>query len=316
VIINVFANDVAGADGVDIDNNPAVKVSYVADSLTGGTGSVTYNNNGTFTYHPATGESGTISFQYQIVDGDGDADTATVTFTIAPDSAPTVTATDLTVDEQGLTTGTGELADGIAGNNSDTSETSSSGSLTIGTGGDTLGKVEIQASNGSWIDVTAATVGVPILVTGTHGTLSVTSSGGVYSYTYTLTSNYTTHPDNIVDGDGIEGAADPLAGDAFAVRVSDNEGDVTSSTPAATSVINVTVLDDAPIANDDTVAGTQPENADVIINVFANDVAGADGVDIDNNPAVKVSYVAGSLTGGTGTVTYNNNGTFTYHPAT
>jgi hypothetical protein len=166
VLINVFANDLGGADGVDIDNAPAVKVSVVGGTLTG-TGNLVYNNNGTFTYTPSAGESGAISFQYHIVDGDGDVATALVTFTIAPDSVPTVTAVDLTVDEQGLPAGTGEMADLNAGNNSDPSEKSGTGTMTITTGGDTLSKVEVQDKDGAWIDVTAATVGVPISVTGT-----------------------------------------------------------------------------------------------------------------------------------------------------
>ncbi|MBD3774630.1 MAG: hypothetical protein IE921_13740, partial [Rhodobacteraceae bacterium] len=179
-------------------------------------------------------------------DTDGDTDTATVTIVLAADSVPTVTVSDGTVDEQGLPSGTGELADGIAGNNSDSSETTS-GTITIGTGNDSLGAVEVQDAGGSWVDVTAATVGTPITVSGTWGTLTVTSDGaGHYSWSYTLTSNLA-HPDTDPnDGDGIEGAADPLAGDSFAVRVTDSDGDVSSVTPATT--IDITVLDDAPVA--------------------------------------------------------------------
>ncbi|WP_344854492.1 Ig-like domain-containing protein, partial [Aminobacter aminovorans] len=108
--INAFANDVFGADGVDIDNNPAVAVTFTQPTQ----GVVTYNAaTGLFTYTPnaGAGSSSTAdSFTYTIKDGDGDVSTATVSLTLAADSTPTVTVTDGIVDEKGLANGSGEVA--------------------------------------------------------------------------------------------------------------------------------------------------------------------------------------------------------------
>ncbi|WP_164763920.1 cadherin-like domain-containing protein, partial [Mesorhizobium sp. M1A.T.Ca.IN.004.03.1.1] len=93
---------------------------------------VTYNNDGTFTYTPAAGEQGTVTFQYQIVDGDGDPSVATVTINLLNDSTPTIgiaAGSDTSVNEAGLPArggepaGSGEIADGNGANNSDPSET-------------------------------------------------------------------------------------------------------------------------------------------------------------------------------------------------
>ena len=77
VTVNVINNDTPGADSVNLSTG----VALVAGSLHG-TGSVLYNNNGTFTYTPGAGEEGTVTFQYRITDGDGDTSVATVTITL------------------------------------------------------------------------------------------------------------------------------------------------------------------------------------------------------------------------------------------
>ena len=234
VVIDVTADIDGGSDGLD-------HVEIISKT---GAGTLTYNAvTHQFTYTPAAGESGPVSFVYRVFDKDGDHDDATVSFTLDNDSKPTLSVTDLVVDEKGLPLGTGELTDPAP--NTDNSEMAS-GTMTITTGNDTLGAVEVQDKNGTWINVTGATVGSPVVVQGTHGFLTVVSDGaGHYSYTYTLTTAYD-HPDNDPnDGDGIRGLADALAGDNFAVRVTDNEGDVTTVT--GTTTINVTVLDDAPV---------------------------------------------------------------------
>src|SRR4029453_12887094 len=235
--INAFVNDVFGADGVDIDNNPAVKVTFTQPSQ----GVVTYNAaTGLVPYTPNANAGSTStadSFSYTIEDGDGDKSTATVSITLQGDSTPTVTVTDGTVDEKGLATGSGEVANPAP--NTDNSETTT-GTFTIATGNDTLGALEVQNNVGTWVNVTAATVGSPITVQGANGVLTVTSDGaGHYSWSYTLTNNLLTHDDTVIDGDSDRGAADQKPGEAFAVRVTDNEGDV-----SATDTLNITVNDD------------------------------------------------------------------------
>ncbi|WP_206532446.1 Ig-like domain-containing protein [Mesorhizobium sp. M7D.F.Ca.US.004.01.2.1] len=242
VTVNVFANDVPGADGVAI-TDPS-KVSFVAGSLAGGTGTVTYHNDGTFTYAPVAGEEGTVTFQYKIIDGDGDSSVATATITLVADSIPTVTVTptggtpavDATavVDEKGLADGSGELA--LPALHSDESETTT-GTFNIATGGDTLQKLEVGG-----VDVTAATVAVPVVVHGTNGDLTVTSSGGVYSWSYTLLQ-HVTNPNPAATG-----AADQATGENFAVKVTDSDNDT------ANASLTVKVNDDGPSLSVDDIA--------------------------------------------------------------
>jgi len=275
VTVNVIANDVPGADSVSLTSG----VALVAGSLSG-TGSVLYNNDGTFTYTPGAGEEGTVTFQYRITDGDGDTSVATVTITLAADSTPTVGVTgDQSVNEAGLpargseSEGSGEAA--AAGANGDTSETAV-GSINITTGGDTLASLIINNVN-----VTGGGT-----VNGANGVLTVTFSGGVYSYSYTLSDN--------TSGDATS--------DTFSVKVTDSDGDT------ATTSLVISIVDDVPTAHND--SGNQlSENASVTVNVINNDVPGADSVSLTTG----VALVAGSLTG-TGGVIYNNDGTFTYTP--
>ncbi|HXH52216.1 MAG TPA: DUF5801 repeats-in-toxin domain-containing protein [Sphingomicrobium sp.] len=275
VTVNVFANDTPGADSVNL----ATGVAFVAGSLSGG-GSVVYNGNGTFTYTPAPGEEGIVTFQYRITDGDGDVSTATVTITLLADSVPTITiAGGNSVNEAGLparpgeSEGSGEAA--APGPNGDPSETTS-GTITVTTGNDTLASLMINGVN-----VTSGGT-----VTGAHGVLTVTLSGGIYSYSYTLGDN--------TNGD--------TTSDVFTIVATDSDGDVTSGN------LTINIVDDVPTARDD-VATQAVENAPVTVNVMTNDTPGADSV----NLATGVALVGGSLTG-SGNVVYNGDGTFTYNP--
>src|SRR6185503_2443828 len=146
VTVNVIANDVQGADSVNLTTG----VALVAGSLSG-TGSVLYNGDGTFTYTPGPGEAGTVTFQYQITDGDTDTSIATVTINLQPDSTPTIGITgDQSVNEAGLparpgeSEGSGEQA--AAGVNGDPSETAT-GTIDITTGNDTVASLIINGVN-------------------------------------------------------------------------------------------------------------------------------------------------------------------------
>ncbi|ALR20436.1 beta strand repeat-containing protein [Sphingobium baderi] len=291
VLINVFANDVAGADGVNLASGVVLESAAAK-------GTVVYQGNGVFLYTPAAGAEGQDSFTYTITDRDGDQSTATVTITLAGDSEPTVRVSDLTVSEAGLPDGTQAASD---------LETDS-GTMTIATGGDALAKVAVQDKDGNWIDVTAATAGSPIVVAGAGGQLTVTSDGaGHYSYSYTLTDNDPTHPDNDPgDGDGISGAADPKAGDSFAVRVTDSDGDV-----SPTDHINVTVLDDAPTL---TVDGQISVVEGATATGTWSQVIGADQPGASTVVVVGAnSYAIGApINTGLGTLTVNANGTWSF----
>ncbi|MDI5920223.1 retention module-containing protein, partial [Halomonas sp. LR5S13] len=195
-----------------------------------------------------------------------------------PDSFPTVDTIDL--DGDGDTVWESALPEGSGGGTLTTS-----GTLQIDTGTDLLALIEVRDAEGNWIAVGAE----GSTIVGEYGTLTVNPDG---SWSYTLAQSID-HP-----AQGETGEADQLA-DTFAVRVTDDDGDV--SDPAT---LTIHVNDDGPVASGDAV-GEIAEDGSVDIDVFANDTAGADGVDLQSGVAVATAPTQG-------TVTYNGDGTFTY----
>jgi len=276
VVIDVLANDHRGADGV-----AANQVTW--GSLTGH-GNLSYDDNGSFTYTPAAGEEGTVTFQYTIVDGDGDKSTATVTITLQADSTPTIEVVRAEGDD-GIVSESA-LPDGSGGG-----DLTASGSLQITTGGDTVSFIEVKDKDGNWVKIEADGT----VVHGAYGDLSVNKNG---TWTYTLSENTTDHDDATKTG------TDDQVQDAFAVRVTDSDGDTTDGSAQITVQIN----DDGPKAVNDSASQTT-ENASVTVDVFGNDKGGADGVDL----ASGIKVVEGTLSGA-GSLSYDDNGSFTYTP--
>jgi VCBS repeat-containing protein len=84
---NVLADNGSGADS-DIDGD-ALSVTTIGAIATAEGGTVVMGADGSFTYTPASGFSGSDSFSYTISDGNGGTDTATATIAVDPNSAPT-----------------------------------------------------------------------------------------------------------------------------------------------------------------------------------------------------------------------------------
>ena len=278
VTIDVLANDVRGADGVD----PATGVALATAPAKG---NVVYNGDGSFTYTPTPGEEGEDSFTYTITDGDGDTSTATVTVMLAADSTPTLSlGADNSVDEAGLPAGSD------AASNSETA----TGSFTLTTGNDSVASLVING-----VDVTAGgTVTTPL------GILTVTESAGTYSYSYTLTTN-TSGDDTfdsfaavLTDSDG------DTATDTLVIDIID---DVPTARPDADSV-----TEDGPLTADGNVlTGSGGGDANATDGVL--DTQGADGASVT---AVSFGATAGSvgagLAGAYGTLTLNSDGSYSY----
>lgn len=279
VTVNVFANDTPGADGVNLSTGVAV----VAESLSGA-GSLAYDGNGNFTYTPAAGEEGVVTFQYTITDGDGDPSTATVTITLLEDSGPSVDVSGENFsDEAGLPARGSEPA----GSNEASDSETTGGTITISTGGDTLQSLVING-----VDVTAGGT-----VTGAHGTLTVTVSDGDYSYSYTLTDN--------TSGDATT--------DSFNVVVTDSDGD------SANDTLVVAIHDDEPTAADDgdSIAAGEygPATGNVISDAEGDggaDVTGADGATVTAVSGTAAGTVGGSTAGQYGVLTLNADGSYSY----
>jgi large repetitive protein len=263
ITVNVITNDTPGADGVNL----ATGVAVVAGSLSG-TGSLAYVGGGNFTYTPGVGEEGTVTFQYTITDGDGDPSTTTVTINLLEDSLPSVeVGGDRIVDEAGLPArgsepqGSGEEA--AAGANGDTSETTT-GTIATSTGNDTVGSLVIGG-----VDVTNGGT-----VTTAKGVLTVTLTNGNYTYSYTLTDN--------TSGDATT--------DSFSVVLTDSDGD------SANDTLVISIVDDEPIARDDTDALPSGSYGPETGNVLSGDgtTSGAGGADTPGADGISVTAISGA----------------------
>ncbi|KKJ75144.1 hypothetical protein WH95_19980, partial [Kiloniella litopenaei] len=214
------------------------------------------------------------------------------------DTTPTISVdtTDGVVSEAALPDGTSPGgAEGLTA--SGTFDIDANGTDT--SGGDTLAKVEVQNENGAWVDVTGGGT-----VSGDYGELVVSVDGsGNYSWTYTLSDNTTDHTDtSTTDGDGDRGADDTVP-DNFGVRVTDSDGD------QSTSTFSVTVEDDGPVAEDDTdcievsIDAVPPQNIGIVMD-FSGSVSSTErAAQVDSvkafaatlfggNPNVTISIVA------------------------
>ena len=119
LISTALANDLFGADGVDLATGVAVTTAAAK-------GMAVYNGDGTFTYTATAGQEGLDTFPYTITDQDGDTSTATVTVDLGTDLVPRLvgSATTLTVDEDGFANAANDTV------TARTDETASTGSLT------------------------------------------------------------------------------------------------------------------------------------------------------------------------------------------
>ena len=110
LISTALANDLCGADGVDLATGVAVTTAATK-------GVAVYNGDGTFTYTATAGQEGLDTFVYTITDQDGDTSTATVTVDLGTDSVPSLvgSATNLTVDEDGFANAAIDTVNGADG---------------------------------------------------------------------------------------------------------------------------------------------------------------------------------------------------------
>ncbi len=108
-----------------LDNDSLVDGAIITGFTQGANGSVTDNGDGTFTYSPVGGYSGTDTFTYTLTDADGETDTATVTVTVssvATNPPVVVNVPDITYTENDAAT---SLLSGVSISDSDSSNLSS-----------------------------------------------------------------------------------------------------------------------------------------------------------------------------------------------
>ncbi len=316
ITVDVLANDTKGADGVAEST-----VAFVEGSLVG-SGILINNNDGSFTYTPATGETGTVSFKYTIVDGDGDPSEATVTILLAEDSVPMVkTTTNLTVDEDGLANANVDSEPLASGETNSTESRTASGTAVVNFGSDVptdlLGSIvlvdtpaldtqlqtlngndvvfALEAGTGDLVGKDGATEVIRIHITG--AVTGPTLGDVTYSYTTTLSQPVKHTVDGTED-------TDILANVTFQVTDSDSD--------QATGSFNINIVDDIPSAVSETAISVAEDAPDVGGNVLANDTKGADG-------ATLTSVTVGGITtaiAAEGTTSYSNaNGAYTFTAA-
>ncbi|MFO0927186.1 MAG: tandem-95 repeat protein, partial [Gemmataceae bacterium] len=267
----VLAND------TDVEGNPltAVLVSGPAH------GALTLNADGSFTYTPSANYNGADSFSYKANDGQADSNTIVVNLTVdAVNDAPVLT-----------------------------------GPGTVTTGEDTPLVLSAATGNGTAVaDVDAGSGLVQVTLTASNGTLSLsgiqglTFAAGDGSADTTMTfAGTVTDVNAALDGLTFAPAANFNGTATIDVVVNDqgNTGSGGALTAVETVQVQVTAVNDAPVATGDSYATSEDTPLTVAgPGVLANDT----DVDVDSLAAVLVAGPAH------GTLTLNADGSFTYTP--
>ncbi|MER8584009.1 VCBS domain-containing protein, partial [Mesorhizobium sp. M1338] len=266
--------DTQGADGATVVGVAAGNTNTdVTDAATldvpfqGAYGKLTLHSDGSYTYVRDAGTPGGVNdvFTYTIKDGDGDTSHTTLTISIGnstpviTDLTPEANGGDVVVNEDDLLAirGAGE-SDG-----SDTAKESATqgGTFTISSPD---GIASLTIDGNAFITDGVFTGGS--FTTALGNTLTVTgynAATGEVSYAYTLVDN---EAHAAIQGQN-------SAFENFTVTLTDQDGQSDNGT------LTVNIVDDVPQANNDGPV-TPAEDTAVVIDVFANDVAGADGVDL------------------------------------
>ncbi|WP_415992734.1 Ig-like domain-containing protein [Desulfovibrio piger] len=231
---NVLNNDVFGADAPADKSVTSIEGGTLGQPVDGTYGTLTLNENGTYTYtlnagvDVPKGSTYTEEFTYTITDKDGDTSEATLTITIKGDeSTPVISVPD--ADDAAAKVYESGLNDG--GSEASTDKETTSGEITLTLNGEaatvTIGGHEFAVDADGNATIAA---GGESIDTG-EGTLIITGiSGGKVSYTYTLKANQT----------HAEGLGNNTLTDEIAINVKDATGDEASGN------LTITIVDDVP----------------------------------------------------------------------
>lgn len=330
--INVGFNTTfaGGLSGTDADHD---SLTFAAGSKAAAHGTVTINSDGSFTYSPTTGYSGSDSFSFHVNDGTVNSPDALVSVTVAsaPNHAPVATATSISVTFNTKYNGTlsGTDADGdsltfLAG-----STAAAHGTVVINTDG-TFSYTPTTGYSGSdsfsfkvndgTVNSANATVSVTVATGVNHapvadpqsisvafntqysGMLSGTDADG-NNLTFLAGNTAAAHGTVVINSNG-SFTYKPTTGysgsDAFSFKV--NDGTVNSAN-ATVSVTVAAAVNHAPVAT--------PQDITVTFNTLYS--GKLTGTDADGN---SLTFAAGSTAAAHGTVVINTNGNFTYNPTT
>ncbi|HGY57155.1 MAG TPA: tandem-95 repeat protein [Caldithrix abyssi] len=317
VTIDVLAND------SDPDGNP-----LTVDSVTDPPNGTAVNNGSDVTYTPDAGYTGTDQFDYVVSDGQGGLDTATVTVTVLqPNQAPTAVNDTATTDEDTQTNidvlandsdPEGDALTITSVSDPPNGTASTDGSTVTYTpdtnfnGADSLTYIISDGNGGSdtaQVNITVNPVNdAPVAVNDTADTqedtpvnISVLANDSDVDGDALSVSGTTQGSNGSVSTDGTTVTYTPDAdyngSDSFDYYISDGNG----GKDTATVTVNISAVNDAPVAVNDTVA--TDEDTAVEISVLSNDS------DVDGD-ALSVS----SVTQGTNGSVSTNGTTVTYTP--
>ncbi|NIC04220.1 retention module-containing protein [Billgrantia bachuensis] len=291
---NVLANDQLGADGGKVTAVNGINVPAEGTiAIPGQYGVLTIAADGTYTYVRNAGTPGGVSdsFTYTLTDGDGDSDTAVLTIAIG--DAPVTIDNPTGAEGHHIVVNEAWLEGGTAAGQGELTQT---GSFTINApdGVKTLtvgGQAIVQ--NGQVV------AELPTITTPGGNVLQITGYNpetGEVSYSYIL-NNAKTH------GEG----EDDLE-QSFAIHVEDLDGSV------ANGELSVQILDDAPIAEDDSNSVAAGEFALVEDgNLLTNDKQGADGARVTEVNEVSVPAEGTvEIVGDHGVLTVAADGSYSY----
>ncbi|MHB8899982.1 MAG: Ig-like domain-containing protein, partial [Thermoguttaceae bacterium] len=336
-VLNVAATNGVLANDTDPDGDTLTAAVVTQPSH----GTLTLNANGSFTYTPAANYQGTDTFTYKATDGKADSAAATVTITVtAVNDAPVALADSYSVNVDGTLTTT--TTNGVLANDTDSDSTSitatvvtqpAHGTLTLNANG-TFTYTPTAGYRGTDTFTYRATDGITPSAAATV-TIKVNAAPVVVNNTYTVNedASLVINPANGVllndtdpDGDAMTAtvvtqpshgtltfnsngsftytpAANFSGTDTFTYKATDGKAD----SAAATVTINVTAVNDVPVAVDDPY--TVDEDAVLTVNAAAGVLA--NDTDADGAAGLAVSVVVHP---GHGTVTLNTDGSFTYTP--
>ncbi len=236
-------------------------------------GTVVDNGDGTFTYEPAPGFTGTDSFTYTISDGNGGTDTATVTVTVDPvNDAPIV-----------------DLNGGVAGIDFAAAFTEGGGAVAIADAAATVSDVDsatllsltvtITNVQNAGSEVLVASPTGSVIVSG-NGTDSLTLSGGTTLAEYEQVLRSITYENT---------SANPTQGIRTIEVVADDGSGGTSVT--ATSSIDVVGINDPPAVALPGGALGYTENAGAVVINAAATVSDPDSGDFSGG-SLSVGFTA------------------------
>jgi hypothetical protein len=283
----------------DIDGNPLTVTGASVN-----TGSVTVNSDGTLSFEPVSNFTGTATITYTITDGDGGTDSATASVTVvAVNDAPVAedddlvvgedTPTDLTVlindsDVEGddLTVLTASTPDGSVSINSDgtinfTPTSNFTGTTTVTyTVSDGEGGTDSATVNLDVTPVTDPPVAVDDTATIDEDTVDATlivlpNDSDPDGNDLTVIEASAPNGSVSINSDGTL-AFTPTSDFTGTTTVTYTVSDGTSSTDTATVTVTVLPVNDAPVAEDDTVTITEDTPADLTVLPNDSDVEGDD----------------------------------------